>query len=63
MRPQATRMSRIVLCLVQLDGNHTVFGRVVEGLDVVKAIEEVGSKNGATKQKVVISDCGELLDK
>jgi cyclophilin family peptidyl-prolyl cis-trans isomerase len=56
-------MSRIVLCLVQLDGNHTVFGRVVEGLDVVKAIEEVGSKNGATKQKVVISDCGELLDK
>ncbi|RYZ37815.1 MAG: peptidylprolyl isomerase [Myxococcaceae bacterium] len=43
-----------------LDGKHVVFGQVVEGLDVVKQIEGVGSQSGATKQRVVIADCGEL---
>merc|ERR1711966_119958 len=43
-----------------LDGNHCVFGKVVEGMDVVKAIESVGSQSGATSQDVEIADCGEL---
>merc|ERR1712166_15958 len=43
-----------------LDGNHCVFGAVVEGMDVVKAIEAVGSTNGATSSAVTIDDCGEL---
>jgi peptidylprolyl isomerase len=43
-----------------LDGKHVVFGQVVEGLDVIKAVEKVGSKNGATSAKVVVSGCGEL---
>ena len=43
-----------------LDGKHVVFGSVVEGLDVVKAVEAVGSRSGSTSQKIVIADCGQL---
>uniref|UniRef100_A0A672JAA9 Peptidyl-prolyl cis-trans isomerase E n=1 Tax=Salarias fasciatus TaxID=181472 RepID=A0A672JAA9_SALFA len=42
-----------------LDGKHVVFGELVEGMDVLRAMEAQGSKDGKTKQKVVISDCGE----
>ena len=43
-----------------LDGKHVVFGSVVEGMDVVAAMEQVGSRNGQTSQPVVIADCGQL---
>jgi len=43
-----------------LDGKHTVFGEVVEGFDIVKKIESLGSSSGEPKKKVVISDCGQL---
>jgi cyclophilin family peptidyl-prolyl cis-trans isomerase len=43
-----------------LDDKHTVFGKVVDGLDVVKAMEAVGSQSGATSADVVIADCGQL---
>ena len=43
-----------------LDGKHVVFGKVVEGMDVVTAMEAVGTKGGAPTQKVVIEDCGQL---
>jgi peptidylprolyl isomerase len=43
-----------------LDGKHVVFGSVVEGMDVVAAMEKVGSRSGQTSQPVVIADCGEL---
>uniref|UniRef100_A0A671WAB0 Peptidyl-prolyl cis-trans isomerase n=1 Tax=Sparus aurata TaxID=8175 RepID=A0A671WAB0_SPAAU len=42
-----------------LDGKHVVFGDLVEGMDVVRAMEAQGSKDGKPKQKVIISDCGE----
>ena len=42
-----------------LDGKHVVFGRVIEGMEVVKAIEAVGSGSGTCRQKVTIADCGE----
>ncbi|MBD0269381.1 peptidylprolyl isomerase [Pseudanabaena sp. FACHB-2040] len=43
-----------------LDGKHVVFGAVVEGMDVVRAIEQVGTPSGKTRQSVVIADCGQL---
>lgn len=43
-----------------LDGKHVVFGRVVEGLDVVKKVESLGSQSGKTKANVTIADCGQL---
>jgi len=43
-----------------LDGKHVVFGRVVRGMDVVKAMEAVGSRGGQPSERVVIADSGEL---
>lgn len=43
-----------------LDGAHVVFGKVVDGLDVVDKIEAVGSRSGRTSQVVRVKDCGEL---
>ncbi len=43
-----------------LDGKHVVFGKVVEGMDVVYKMETVGTRSGATSAKVIISDCGQL---
>lgn len=45
-----------------LDGRHVVFGRVLEGMDVVKKIEAQGSPNGRTRQPVKIVKSGELKD-
>ena len=41
-----------------LDGRHVVFGEVLEGEDVVKALEAVGSQSGKTSKKAVIADSG-----
>ncbi|WP_416983170.1 peptidylprolyl isomerase [Streptomyces sp. T028] len=41
-----------------LDGKHVVFGEVVEGMDVVKTIEGLGSQSGRTSAKVTISASG-----
>ena len=46
--------------LPRLDGKHVVFGSVVEGMDVVKAIEKVGSQSGKTSKPVVIANSGQL---
>ncbi|MFG2115763.1 peptidylprolyl isomerase [Streptomyces sp. NPDC048718] len=41
-----------------LDGKHVVFGEVVEGQDLVKKIEGLGSSSGSTKAKISISESG-----
>jgi cyclophilin family peptidyl-prolyl cis-trans isomerase len=43
-----------------LNGKHVVFGSVVEGMNVVKAVEAVGSSSGSTSAKVEITDAGQL---
>ncbi|OMH83361.1 Peptidyl-prolyl cis-trans isomerase, partial [Zancudomyces culisetae] len=43
-----------------LDGRHVVFGRVVEGMNVVKDIENLGSESGRPREQVTISDSGEI---
>lgn len=43
-----------------LDGKHVVFGKVVEGTDVVKKMEALGSQSGRPAKKVVIANCGQL---
>ncbi len=61
-----TNGSQFFLCTVptpHLDGKHVVFGKVVKGMDVVKKIEALGSRSGATSAKIVIVDCGELKSK
>merc|ERR1719311_375714 len=58
-----TNGSQFFLCTVKtawLDGKHCVFGSVVEGMDVVKRCEAVGSQSGKTSKAVVIADCGQL---
>merc|ERR1712039_185474 len=43
-----------------LNGKHVVFGEVMEGADVLQAMEAEGSQSGRTRSKVVIADSGEL---
>jgi peptidylprolyl isomerase len=43
-----------------LDGKHVVFGKVVEGMDVVRAMEAVGSRSGQTSQPVTLAACKEV---
>lgn len=45
-----------------LDGRHTVFGKVLDGMDLVKKIERVGSQSGTPSKRVSIKDSGELKD-
>ena len=43
-----------------LDGRHTVFGEVLEGQDVVDALEKIGSGSGSTSKVAKITDSGKL---
>jgi peptidylprolyl isomerase len=58
-----TNGSQFFLTTVQtpwLDGRHVVFGRVVEGMEVVRDLEKQGSQNGTTRSPVIIDECGQL---
>merc|ERR1712146_259264 len=58
-----TNGSQFFLCTAKtawLDGKHVVFGKVVKGMSVVKAVEAVGSGEGKTSKEVKIAACGEI---
>ncbi len=45
-----------------LPGKHTVFGKVTEGMEVLDKLESIGTQSGATKEKVIVEDCGEVKE-
>eukprot|EP00037_Helgoeca_nana_P022880 m.235671 g.235671 ORF g.235671 m.235671 type:complete len:333 (+) comp26161_c0_seq1:1193-2191(+) len=58
-----TNGSQFFICTVatpHLNSRHTVFGQIVEGYSVVKALEAIGSQGGETSAKATIADCGAL---
>ena len=48
---------------LQLDGENVVFGNVVEGLDIIKRVENdvATDEDDCPLQKIFILDCGEVL--
>jgi peptidylprolyl isomerase len=46
--------------LFKTQGRHVVFGKVLEGEDVVKKVEAEGTNAGTPKNKVTVVDSGEL---
>lgn len=42
-----------------LNGKHVVFGKVLQGQDIVKKVESLGSQSGKCSANVTIADCGE----
>jgi peptidylprolyl isomerase len=42
-----------------LNGKHTVFGKVVKGLKLMKEMERLGTEDGKPRARVTISNCGE----
>lgn len=60
-----TNGSQFFICTAAtpwLDGKHCVFGKVTDGLDVIRAVEAVGSQGGETSAPVVIEKSGEVED-
>ena len=57
-----TNGSQFFICTSEvpyLDGEHVVFGKVVEGTDIVKKMESYGSApHGVVSKRVFITDCG-----
>ena len=56
-----TNGSQFFLCTLAtpfLNGKHTVFGQVLDGYNVIKAVEACGSRGGDTSGDIIIGDCG-----
>jgi len=60
-----TNGSQFFICTAEtswLDGKHVVFGEVVEGLDVVMAMDKLGSQTGKPKAKLTIAASGQVTN-
>lgn len=58
-----TNGSQFFITTVQtawLDGKHVVFGKVTDGMDIIRKMEGLGSGSGTPRAKVEIADCGQL---
>lgn len=58
-----TNGSQFFICVAPtnwLDGKHVVFGQVLEGYDVIRRVEAVGSQQGRTSAAVKIEKSGQL---
>ncbi|KAG5831760.1 hypothetical protein ANANG_G00307200 [Anguilla anguilla] len=58
-----TNGSQFFICTVKtewLNGRHVAFGHVTNGMDVIRKMESLGSHDGGTTKRMVITDCGEL---
>ena len=56
-----TNGSQFFICFDKtewLDNAHVVFGQMIEGEEVLKQIEALGSRNGTPRQDVMIASCG-----
>ena len=45
-----------------LDGKHTAFGEVVDGLDTLKALEAAGSQSGTTSEELSMTSCSIAIE-
>ena len=45
-----------------LNGAHTVFGEVVDGFEMLDAMEKAGSGNGTPTKFIQVKDCGEITE-
>ena len=43
-----------------LNGKNVIFGRIVEGMDVIKQIETYGTDTGIPTRRILIQECGQL---
>ena len=56
-----TNSSQFFITLVPcpwLDGKHVVFGKVIEGMEILKILEQTGSSSGKPSKQAKIIDCG-----
>ena len=58
-----TNGSQFFICTAStpwLDGKHVVFGKVIQGLDIVKKMEKCGTSSGRPIKQVKIANCGDM---